>query len=212
MPDTDELIDELTTDLRPRRKISPWFGRGLLAVIALLTFTLVVGLLGMRRDFAVGHPHSVPLISALVILSAGSAVAATLTAMARPAVGSARSGWLWALAALAVLPIAAILTAAGDASERAFMMPPEGPPCLLIGSIASIASIFVLTLWLRRGAPTSAARASWLVGISGGTVGAVAMGLVCPIDAITHIGTWHVGIIVIAAVGSRLVLPRFLRW
>jgi hypothetical protein len=210
MPNTDELIDELTTDLRPRRRVLPWVGRGLLAAIALLTFAVLVALLGMRPDFATGQPHSVPLISALVILSAGGTVGTALTAMARPAVGAARSGWQWALAALAVLPIAAIVTAVGNAPDRALMMPPEGPPCLVIGTIASIGSIVALT-WCR-GAPTSAARASWLVGITGGAVGAVAMGLVCPIDAITHIGTWHVGIIVVAAVGSRFALPRFLRW
>jgi hypothetical protein len=38
------------------------------------------------------------------------------------------------------------------------------------------------------------------------------MALVCPIDSIMHIGTWHAGIVAVAAVGSRLVLPRFLRW
>jgi hypothetical protein len=92
------------------------------------------------------------------------------------------------------------------------MMAGEGYFCLLTGTLASIASIIALTLWLRRGAPTSATRASWLIGIAGGAIGALAMALVCPIDSIMHIGTWHAGIVAVAATGSRLVLPRFLRW
>jgi hypothetical protein len=40
----------------------------------------------------------------------------------------------------------------------------------------------------------------------------MAIGLACPIDAVTHIGTWHVGSILVAAIGSRVALPRFLRW
>jgi len=212
MPTSDDLIDRLTADLEPRRRVSPWFGRAMLAATALLTVAALAGLFGMRADFLGGRPHSVPLMSELVILSAGCAIAAALTAMARPAVGSPRSGWQWAAAALAVLPIAAVVTAAGSAAERALMLPPDGPSCLLNGSLASVASIVLLTLWLRRGAPTSPERAAWMIGISGGAVGALAIGFICPIDAITHIGTWHAGIIVLAAVASRVALPRFLRW
>ncbi len=212
MPSTDELIDQLTTELRPRRRISPWSGRIILFVVALATIAAVVGRFGVRPDFAAGQPHAIPLLCALVVLSVGATVAAALTAMARPAVGSIRSGWQWILLPLAALPVAAAVTAAGDAAERALMLPPEGPPCLITGTLASVASIILLTFWLRKGAPTSAARGSWLIGIAGGAVGALAMAFVCPIDAITHIGTWHVGIIALAACGSRLVVPRALRW
>ena len=184
----------------------------MLTAIAIVTMAAVVARFGMRSDFSAGQPHSVPLMSELVLLSAFCAVAAALTAMARPAVGAIRSGWQWAVAALAVLPIAALVTAIGNATERALMLPPEGPSCLIVATLASLASIALLTLWLRRGAPTSPTRAAWLVGITGGTVGAMAIGLVCPIDAVTHIGSWHVGAILVAALGSRLALPRFLRW
>jgi hypothetical protein len=212
MPSTDELIDQLTADLQPRHTVSPWAGRAVLGGVALLTMAAVVARFGMRHDFTAGQPHSVPLMSELVLLSAFCALAASLTAMARPAVGAMRGGWQWAVAALAVLPLAAGVTAIGNAAERALMIPPEGPFCLLVSTLASLASIVVLTLWLRRGAPTSPTRAAWLIGLVGGAVGAMAIGLVCPIDAVTHIGTWHVGAVLVAAAGSRLVLPRFLRW
>jgi hypothetical protein len=212
MPDTDELIDQLTEELAPTPTVSPAFGRVLLAVAGLLTIFVVVGLFGMRPDFAAGHPHPVPLIGALVVLSAGIAIAAALTAMARPAVGAVRTAWPWAIAGLAVLPVAAVVSAMGSDEQRAAMMPQASSFCLVAGTLASIASIILLTAWLRRGAPTSPERASWLIGIAAGTVGALAMAFVCPSDAIAHIGIWHVGIIAVAAVASRLVLPRSLRW
>jgi hypothetical protein len=212
MRDAEELIDRLTEELQPRRRVSPWRGRAMVGGVALLTAIALTSLLGMRPDFAAGQPHSVPLISALVVLCAGAVAAIAVTAMARPAVGSVRGGWQGAVAALVVLPAAALVTAAGSAAQRAALMAGEGYTCLVTGMLASIASIVLLTWWLRQGAPTSAPRASWLVGIAGGATGAVAMALVCPIDAIVHIGAWHAGIIAVTAVASRLVLPRFLRW
>ena len=212
MRDTEYLIDQLTDELKPRHGVSPGLGRTMLAGTALVTALSLTLLFGMRPDFIAGDPHPVPLIAALVFLCAGAVVALALTAMARPAVGANRGGWQGAVALIAVLPVAAFLTAAGNAAQRAAMMPPDGPFCLVTGTLASLASIVLLTLWLRRGAPTSAERTSWLVGIAGGAIGALAIGLVCPIDAISHIGIWHAGIVAVAAVGSRLVLPRFLRW
>src|SRR5690349_4585770 len=100
MPTTDDLIDRLTGDLEPRRQVSPWLGRAMLAAIAVLTTAVLAGLFGMRADFTGGRPHSVPLMSELLIVSAACAIAAALTAMARPSVGAHRSGWQWAAAAL----------------------------------------------------------------------------------------------------------------
>lgn len=212
MPISDDLIDRLTADLKPTRTVSPWLARAMLFAVALLSIAAIAGLLGIRSDFMAGRPSSVPLMSQLLILCTGGALAAALTAMARPAVGAVRNDWQWAVAALSVLPIAALVTAAGDETERAVMLARDGISCLVIGTLASLVSIILLALWMRRGAPTSPERAAWLIGIIGGAIGALAIGFTCPVDAIAHIGTWHVGILILAAAGSRLVLPRLLRW
>lgn len=212
MSTSDNLIDRLTTDLKPTRTISPWFARATLFCVALLTIAAVSSLLGIRSDFMAGRPSSVPLMSELLILFAGSAFAAALTAMARPAVGAVRNDWQWAAAALSVLPIAAVVAAAGDRTERAVMLAHDGLLCLAIGTSASAASMVLLTLWMRRGAPSSPERAACLIGIVAGSIGALAIGLVCPVDAIAHIGTWHIGIVVLIATASRIVLPPLLRW
>ena len=212
MPSTDDLIDQLTAELKPRRPVSTLSGRALVTLVALATVAATVLSYGMRPDFKAGQPDSVPLLTELVPLAVLYAVAVAVTAMARPAVGAARGGWHWAVAALAVLPVAAAVTAIGNASERVFLLPSTGTSCFFIAFFASLATIGVLALWLRRGAPTSSTRAAWLVGIAGGLVGSIAVGFVCPGDAITHIGTWHVGGMLLAAAGSRLLLPAFLRW
>lgn len=212
MPINDDLIDRLTADLKPTRTVSPWFARVMLFGVALLTIAAVGSLLGIRRDFLAGQPSEIPLMSLLVILCAGTALAAALTAMARPAVGATRNDWQWTLAALSVLPITAFVTAAGDKAERSLMLGADGLHCLLNGTIASVATIVVLTLWMRRGAPTSPERVGWLIGIIGGSIGASAIGVVCPVDSIAHIGTWHVAIVVLSGVASRVAVPRLLRW
>ena len=138
MPINDDLIDRLTADLKPTRTVSPWFARVMLFGGALLTIAAVGSLLGIRRDFLAGQPSEIPLMSLLVILCAGTALAAALTAMARPAVGATRNDWQWTLAALSVLPITAFVTAAGDKAERSLMLGADGLHCLLNGTIASV--------------------------------------------------------------------------
>ncbi len=212
MPTNDELIDRLTEDLEPAAPVSPGTGRWLVAAAALIAAALLIGRFGMRPDFAVGAPHPVPLMAILVVLAAGSAAAVTVTAMARPAVGSLRNGWQWSVAAFAVLPLAALLTMVGDAGQRGALRPAEGLFCLTAGTGVAVLTIVSLAWWMRRGAPTSPTRTSWLIGITGGAAGMLAIGMVCPADAIAHIGTWHSGILLLSALGSRLTLPWFLRW
>ena len=125
MPTNDELIDRLTEDLEPTPPVSPGAGRWLIAAALIAAFLLISGC-GMRPDFAAGEPHPVPLLAILVVLAAGSAAAVTVTAMARPAVGSLRNGWQWTVAAFAVLPLAALLTMAGDPGQRAALRPADG--------------------------------------------------------------------------------------
>lgn len=212
MPTNDELIDRLTEDLEPTPPVSPGAGRWLIAAASLIAAFLLIERFGMRPDFAAGEPHPVPLLAILVVLAAGSAAAATVTAMARPAVGSPRNGWQWTVAAFAVLPLAALLTMAGDPGQRAALRPADGLFCLAAGTGAAVLTIVSLAWWMRRGAPTSPTRTSWLIGITGGAAGMLAIGIICPADAIAHIGTWHSGVLLLSAVGARLTLPRLLSW
>lgn len=213
MINQDQLIDQLVEELEPVRGLSLTRGRILAAAIAVASAAVLVVIFGMRPDFAAGAPHPLPLLCLLLTLVVAIAAIVNVTAMARPAVGAARGGWAWSIAALTVLPLAALLTCLANFAEtRTLDLAVDGTVCLCVGSVTAAASIAVLALLLKRGAPSSAARASWLIGIASGCVGATAVALTCPSDSIIHIGIWHAAIIPISAIVSRLVVAPLLRW
>lgn len=212
MSSHEQLIDNLTDELTPTRAVSLELARTLVIAASIASASVLVALFGIRPDFLAGEPHPLALVCLLVIVMAGLAATAIATAMARPAVGAARPGWPWSVAALGVLPLAALITGLSGASVASGGSLNWGTSCLVSGLLAAIGSTIILAWWLKRGAPTSPARASWLIGLSGGCLGAAAVSLTCPNDSIIHIGTWHVLIIALSAAGSRLVIAPLLRW
>ena len=86
----------------------------------------------------------------------------------------------------------------------------------ILGTVArlglDVLSMLLLVGWLQRGAPVAPERASWLVGVASGAIGAFAITLECPADAIVHVGVWHVGIVLVAGLIGRLAVPPLLRW
>ncbi len=185
----------------------------LAGAIAVASAVVLVTIFGMRPDFVAGAPHPLPLLCMLLTLVVAIAAIANVTAMARPAVGAARGGWPWSIAALAILPVAALVTGLANLFETGSAeLGLDGSGCFLIGSATAAASVAVLALLLKRGAPSSAARASWLIGVAGGCVGATAVALTCPSDSILHIGFWHAAIIPLSAIVSRLTVAPLLRW
>jgi hypothetical protein len=213
MINQDQLIDQLVDELEPVRGLSIARARMLAAAIAIASAVVLVMILGMRPDFVAGAPHPLPLLCLLLTLVVAVAAIVNVTAMARPAVGAARGGWPWSIAALAVLPLAALVTGLANLSEMITVeLALDGSACFFIGSATAAASIAVLALLLKRGAPSSAARASWLIGVAGGCVGATAVALTCPSDSIVHIGIWHAAIVPISAIASRVAVAPLLRW
>ena len=83
---------------------------------------------------------------------------------------------------------------------------------MAFGTLFGTATFLYLAAWLKRGAPVQPDHAALLTGIAAGAVGAVAISLECPRDAIAHVGLWHIAPIAIGAIAGRLLLPRLLRW
>jgi hypothetical protein len=212
MSSHEQLIDELTSELKPVRRVSLGIVRLLVIAASIASAVMLAMLYGVRPDFLAGEPHPIALVCLLVILVAGVAATAIGTAMARPAVGAARVGWQWSVAPVAVLPVAALITWLNGRPISGAGILDGGVSCLGLGMLAAMCSIVVLAWWLKRGAPTSAARASWLIGLAGGCLGAAAVSLVCQSDSITHIGTWHAAIIALSATVSRFAIAPLLRW
>jgi hypothetical protein len=203
-PLIDSLVDGLAP-VAPMRSLTA-VGRTLAGTLAaILMIALVMGLRG--------HISPLFLISAGLFLILGMAASLTVIAMARPQVGSDRSGWAWAAAMVALLPATTLILALfHPASAWNQSDPLAGVLCMAMGVIAGLASGGVLVAWLRRGAPTSPERAGLITGIAAGSLGMFAFALYCPDDDIYHIGLWHSASVVAAAVLGRWIVPRLIRW
>lgn len=202
------LIDGLVAELvpAPPMRTTPALVRTALAVIA--SIALIALVLGLRD-----HVTALFLLSAGLFLVLGLAASLTVIAMARPLVGSDRSGWAWAAAMAALLPATALimglphLTSAWAQSDA-----DAGVLCLAMGLVSGFASGVVLVAWLRRGAPTSPERAGLVTGLAAGSLGIFAFSLYCQDDSIYHIGLWHSASVIVAALLGRLIVPRLISW
>jgi hypothetical protein len=81
-----------------------------------------------------------------------------------------------------------------------------------IGIGAALLVFALLTLWLRRGAPTAPDRAGLVAGVAAGAFGSFAVSLHCPDNDIVHIGLWHSAAVVAMAGLGRVLIPRLVRW
>lgn len=211
--DTNSLIAELAGGLKPVRPLRFSSGLGFALAALATTLSVVALLFGIRADLLAGSFDPVFLLATGLFLLLGLAASATVIVMSRPHVGSDHSGWRWAAAMTALLPLAAIIT--GMERGRAAISAAEtehGLDCLMIGSALGLLVAAVLVWWLRRGAPTSPERAGLLTGIAAGSFGIFAFSFHCPYDDIVHIGLWHGLAVVVSAGLGRLVVPRLIRW
>jgi hypothetical protein len=210
---SDALIAELVSGLEPVKPLR--FGEGLALVIvaAGLTALAVAGLAGLRADLAAGHLSPMALVANGLYLGLGLAASVTVVIMSRPQIGSDHSGWRWAAGMAGLLPLAGVIALLGRGTGPMMMAQmADGATCLAAGSVASALVFVMLTLWLRRGAPTSPERAGLVTGIAAGAIGIAAFSLHCADDDIVHIGLWHGAVVAAMAGLGRMVVPRLVRW
>lgn len=212
MTDTDIIIDQLVSTPKPVHPLSTAKGKLALLIIGTATLASVALLYGFRADVMAGSPAPLLSIALGLMLILAVVAGAAATRMASPQVGAKSSGAPAALAALLILPVAATIDVFAGPGRLADVALEPGLRCLSLGLAASLAALAFLTVWLRRGAPAVPERAAWIAGLAAGAVGALAVTLECPRDAMAHLAVWHVAIILAAGALSRLLLPRFLRW
>jgi hypothetical protein len=106
-----------------------------------------------------GHPDEMVLIRAGILLVLGGATAHAVTLMASPSVGKSNNGWKIALAAAVVFPLSALIVAMTSDICPAMPAIQSGMRCMMYSAIGGLATAVPLVLALRRGAPTSPARA-----------------------------------------------------
>jgi hypothetical protein len=210
---TNSLINSLVDDLKPVSPMKPRAGllrTGLAAMVTLIAVTLTTG---MRTDLVAGHFDPVYVLSsgALLILSFAATYGAIQ--LSQPYVGNQQTGWQWASAMAALLPATAVLTLGLSwMQDGSFPIDSTGWTCMAAGLLFGLLLAATLTVWLRRGAPTSPHRAGLLTGIAAGALGSFAYSLHCPHNDLVHIGIWHGLSVVASALVGWLAVPRLIRW
>lgn len=209
----DIFIENLVNDLKPVRPLHPRTGLQR-AVFAMMAGVGVLAMLmQLRPDLTSGKPDSMFLTSSGLFLVLALASAWAALDMARPYVGSRRSGWGWTALMAAVLPVAALgVIATSLMHGHAVDMDWGGIECLLQGCGIGLITATTLVLWLRRGAPSSPERAGLLTGVASGAAGIFAVSLVCPSNDLIHIGIWHGGTVIVMGIAGRFGLRPLLTW
>lgn len=203
----------LAGELKPVRPVK-WSDGAILTLVALLvTIGAGAAALGFRDGLWEGRVSALFVIASGLNLLVGLASASAVISMASPQVGSRNEGPKWAIATLALLPLAAIITTAAEGIETAPLY--RGYldwHCVIFGGAFSLLVAPTLILWLRRGAPVSLGLAGLYAGTASGALGVFAYGLDCPVEGIAHFGIWHVIPVCILALVGRFFVPRMVRW
>lgn len=206
-------IDALVADLAPVRRVSPRDGLAVTLGMAAVAIALVALRFGLRPDILAGHPAPMVVLRSGALLLLGFAAGLAATASARPAVGQASNGWLWALGAAMLFPLSAIILVIYEGTMPfADLTGPMPLYCLTLSLVSSLLVGSGLTLWLRRGAAVAPERAGWLVGLAAGAFGTFAYSCHCPSNSIYFVGLWYSLAVAMAAGLGRLIVPHLIRW
>lgn len=207
-------LDSLTEELTPVKPLNAAYAIGGMAVLTLAGGIFVVATLGFRNHFLdATATDPMFLIRSGLLLVLGAASLSAATSMARPAVGTSRTGWRWTTAAALIVPVAAAIAAlVGNTPVAERLHPRDGMECLTYSIGIGLILGAVLTLWLRRGAPTSPERAGTVTGLAAGSLGTLAYSLHCPYNDLVYIGLWYTLAIAATTLAGRLFVPRLIRW
>lgn len=210
---SDALIASLADDLSPVRTLATSTGVSIALGTTVAAAVATTTPLGVRGDLLLGDPHPMFFLRGGMLLMLGIATAFAAVRMNRPSVGTINQGWLWAVVAALLFPLAAGISAITHGGMPMEMIVPRyGVECLGYSTLFGLGIGSALTLWLRRGAPTSPERAGLLIGIAAGSLGAFAYSLYCPFNSIYYVGLWYTLAVVISAGVGRFVVPHLIRW
>ncbi len=209
----DLFIETLVADLKPVTPLTQTGGMARAGFAMLVAIGIVFFAIGIRRDILSNELNPMFVLSSGLFLLLACASAWSVVQMSRPHVGNHQSGWAWAIAMSSVLPVSALLTGIlALAHGETLSIDADGWKCVAMGTALGALVAITLTLWLRRGAPTSPERAGMLTGIAAGSAGIFAFALHCPHNDLAHFGLWHGLPVVVSAVLGRLVVPSLVRW
>lgn len=206
------LIDALAEELVPVKPMTMRGGMAAVAVAVAVTLVLVELFHGMWQDAFAGAATPFFWVTNGLLAVLGLASATSVVRIAGPRVGNRHEAPQWALAAVVVLPLAAIAALLLGHSDESPLADRYGLECAQLSLAFSLVIAGTLVLWLRRGAPVSLAVAGFHTGLAAGALGAAAYGLSCPLTGETHLGIWHVVPVFAMALAGRFAVPHLVRW
>lgn len=211
-PRPNPLIAQLADELEPVRPLRMRDGLALVMVATVLTIATIALWPGLWSGPAEGQAAAIFFIANGLIALVGFASVRTVVRMAAPRVGVRQDGLRWLLAALAILPVTALLLVALEGPVGKHHHAADGLTCFIAGTASGIGVAAALVFWLRRGAPVAPYVAGFYTGVAAGAVGSFTHGLSCPFDTIGHLGIWHVAPVAVSAALGRLSVPALIRW
>jgi hypothetical protein len=206
------LIAQLAAELKPVRPVRMAHGRAVLVLAMLVTIGAVALVRGLWSGPLHGEAAAMFFVANPLIGLVGLVSALAVIRMAGPRVGARQDDARWLLAALAILPLAAVLLAAIEGQIDWHEHTTHGAICFIAGTCAGSLVAAALIGWLRRGAPVAPKVAGFYTGVAAGALGSFAYGLSCPVDSIGHLGIWHVAPVAAMAALGRTFVPRWVRW
>lgn len=206
------LIAQLARELEPVRPIRMAHGLALVAVAVAATIGVIALGIGLWTGPLHGEAAGIFFVANALIGLVGLVSALAVIRMAGPRIGARQDGARWLLAALAILPMAAILLAMIEGQIDWHEHATHGPECFIAATGSGALVAAALIAWLRRGAPVAPNAAGFYTGVAAGALGSFAYGLSCPVDTIGHLGIWHVAPVAVMAGLGRIFVPRWVRW
>jgi hypothetical protein len=187
-------------------------GLTLVALATGLTIGVIVVLQGLWSGLANGQAAAIFFITNGLLALVGIAAAREVVRMATPRVGARQDGLRWLMAALAILPVTALLLVALEGTVAGHDHAANGLHCFVAGTGSGAGVAAALVVWLRRGAPVALKEAGFYTGVAAGALGSFAYGLSCPFDTTGHLGIWHVAPVAVYAAMGRIAVPALIRW
>ena len=206
------MIAELTADLEPVRQFSPKIGLAWMASATIAAAAISIAMYSFWTGMFEGGASAFFWLTNGMLILLGIASAVALVISGSPRVGGQGNAPEWVAAMTAILPIAAIITMLSGGHIHEATNDPVAFHCVSSSLAAAGLVGIVGIMWLRKSAPVSIERSSWLVGIAAGALGTAAFGVTCSLDSVSHLGIWHIAPVAIAAIIGRIVVPPLIRW
>ena len=209
---TDNLIDALVADGRPRGRPLRWALAAALLAGGLASLVVFLGTLGVRADIgAVLGTWRFELKVGLVLLALGLAFSLCI-ALSRPVMPVNPGRRLLPLAAFAVLAIAIELVVLPPASWATRLVGSNALVCLVAIPTLAIAPLAAMLAILRSGAAASPALAGGAAGLLAAAAAATLYAFHCFDDSPLFVVTWYaLAALPVVALGAA-VGHRLLRW